>query len=133
MKQRILVFGTGKAAQRVLPRLRRKYDVLGFVDNNKLKHGRMFVGLPVLAPSAEEFSAVDLVIVASMHVEDIYHQLVALGVPADKIIIKSDLGFLRLTYFFWDNLVVLLHFFLLTLGAIKIFEIINSRLQGLLL
>jgi len=128
MRQRILVFGTGKAARRALPRLRRKYDVLGFVDNNKLKQGRMFLGLPVLAPLAEEFLAVDLVIVASMHVEDIYHQLVALGVPVDKIIVQSDLGFLRLTYFLWDNLVVLLHFSLLILGAIKIFEIINSTL-----
>ena len=111
MKQKILVFGTGEAAQRVLPRLRREYDVLGFVDNNKLKQGRMLASLPVLAPLAEEFSAVDLVVVASMHVEDIYHQLVTLGVPADKIIVQSDLGLQRLTYFFWDNLVVLLHFF----------------------
>lgn len=128
MKQRILVFGTGKAAQSVLPRLRRKYDVLGFVDNNKLKQGKMFMGLPVLGPLADEFSAVDLVIIASMHVEDIYHQLVVLGVPTEKIIVQSELGFLKLTHFFWDNLVVLLHFFLLILGANKVFELIYSIL-----
>ncbi|MDR0747505.1 MAG: hypothetical protein LBE89_06415 [Helicobacteraceae bacterium] len=34
MKQKAFVFGSGSTAKNLLPDIRQKYDVIGFLDNN---------------------------------------------------------------------------------------------------
>lgn len=84
--QKILIFGTGEAGKRFYQMFHKKYQVVGFVDNDKSKHGTLLNNLPIFAPTEIHTVSYDVVYIASQYYRAIYQQLVNdLGVPAFKL------------------------------------------------
>lgn len=91
-KQKIVIFGAGKGGERAHDALRRKYQVIGFADNNPARHGTKLLGLPVLAPSAIKESGAEKVYIASQYAMEIYLQLLNdLHWEKERIEIVNDL------------------------------------------
>jgi hypothetical protein len=125
MTRRLIVFGTGAFARRTLPRLQRGYEVVGFVDNNKMKQGKRFLGLEVIEPTKQLFESVDAIFIASSYTESIYNQLIDLGVPPEKILVDGDIRLVRILKFCIENIIVIIFFALLGLGFLKLWELID--------
>jgi hypothetical protein len=124
MKKQAYIFGTGKLAQSHYRALSKKYHVIGFLDNSVLKHGKVFLGLPVLDPSSISIRSDVYVIIASSYVEDISHQLIALGVTSDLVIIPLNLFWNDYIILLINNFAILMIFILAFLGCIYIIEFI---------
>ena len=84
--KKILVFGTGGAAEKLIQNSGDIYDVVAFADNNPKKHGTVFHGKPVVPPTKIREFSFEQIIVASMWFQDIRSQLIEqLGFPDDLI------------------------------------------------
>ena len=84
--KKILVFGTGGAAEKFMANAGGIYDVVGFADNDPKKHGKLFHGRRIFAPSEIASLQFDQIIVASMWFADIQSQLVEqCGVNPDLV------------------------------------------------
>lgn len=84
--KKVLIFGTGKAAERFVENAGTVFRVVGFADNDARKHGKRFHGLPVHAPPDIPNLAFDEIIIASMWYADIHDQLVQkIGVDEQRI------------------------------------------------
>ena len=85
-KPGIIIFGASKGGARFLRRCGESYRVLGFCDNDPLKHGQSIAGQTVFAPAQLADLRYDLILVASMFGQEIKAQLVAQwGIPETKI------------------------------------------------
>jgi hypothetical protein len=85
---RVGIFGTGAGGMKVWEALADMdaVDAVWFADNNVAQQGGRVLGLDVIAPSAIGERGCDAVIVGSMSRGPIRDQLLALGVPADRIV-----------------------------------------------
>jgi hypothetical protein len=83
--KRVVVFGTGTGAERVLRVMTRNYEILAFADNNSSRQGTLFHGKPVIPPTAIKDRAPDAVVVASSFFDEIGEQLVGLGIAEENI------------------------------------------------
>jgi FlaA1/EpsC-like NDP-sugar epimerase len=83
--EKIVIFGASLGGERGLRSLPRGQQAVAFCDNSKAKHGTQFHGLPVIAPEAIRDTPHDRVLIASSYYEQIFDQLVALGLPAERI------------------------------------------------
>ena len=84
--KKILVFGTGGAAEKLMENGADIYDIIGFADNNPKKQGTLFHDRRVYAPAEIRGLPFEEIIVASMWLNDIREQLVEqYGIPADVI------------------------------------------------
>ena len=82
----IVIFGAGGSGQIALHSIRNiECEVLCFADNDPNKHGSKLHGLPVV--SAQELSTMplDLILIASDFAQDIYRDLISIGLPDEKI------------------------------------------------
>lgn len=84
-KERILVFGAGSGGVNYYNGHRRRYDVLGFLDNNAQRHGERLIGKLIYAPQELAQLEFDRIVIASDYYAAIYPQLINLGVPWSKI------------------------------------------------
>jgi len=84
-KDKILIFGAGKGGYYTCSALRPKYEVLGFLDNSEVLHGSELLGKKVYAPSSLNSLSFDRIVIASMYRNDIFKQLVDLGIEEAKI------------------------------------------------
>ena len=50
-KERVLIFGTGSGGRYLYNSIQNQKDIIGFLDNNRLKQGTKFCGRNVLNPS----------------------------------------------------------------------------------
>lgn len=85
---RVGVWGTGEGGLKVLEALA-GFDGIGpiwSVDNDPTKQGKRWMGLEVKAPAALAKRPVDLLIVASLHRDDIRAQLESLGRCAARVL-----------------------------------------------
>lgn len=60
-------------------------EVLGFLDNDSKKHGTSIAGRRVYGPEVLDQQQWDRIVIASMYDEEIFRQLMELGVPITKI------------------------------------------------
>jgi hypothetical protein len=85
MDERLLIFGASTGGERVLAALPSGTQVVGFLDNDAKKAGTKFHGLPVHTPAELAKLEYDSILIASMSAFDIYSQLVAGGVPPERL------------------------------------------------
>lgn len=82
---KIAIFGTGSALHDFLAVLPAVHHIAALSDNNAARWGTQVAGLPVVPPADLPGLNVDLVVIASRAVDPIRSQLLALGIPADRI------------------------------------------------
>ena len=88
-KKKAIVFGCGNGGRRGFAWARKRYDVVGFFDNDSRKHGSDFLRLPVLNPNralGDEYSEC-VFLLASVNRDEMRDQLLALGILDNRIII----------------------------------------------
>lgn len=83
-----IVFGLGNYYRIQKPKLQSLPDVeiVAFADNNTALWGKTADGSPVIPPEGILSETFDKVIIISLYVSEIYHQLTSLGVGREKII-----------------------------------------------
>ena len=87
----IVIFGAGAGGRRAAMHLSRAREVRYFVDSDPKKHGTRVMGWEVRAPQSIVTTPEVSVIVASIHADAIFEQLLRLGVPAHRVeIINPD-------------------------------------------
>lgn len=69
------IFGAGTAGMHALANLRADFDIIGFIDNDRAKHGSMWQELPVFTPEIIVTHPVHHVFIASEYFEQIQQQL----------------------------------------------------------
>lgn len=85
--KRVLIFGTGISAEKVILNINNQNSkIIGYLDNNKKKHGQMFHGKTIYAPKKCNELDYDYIIIASVKYEPIMEELKLLNVDANKII-----------------------------------------------
>lgn len=84
---KILIFGTGKCSKEILPNLNLEQNkIVSYIDNNKLMQGRIINGVKVISPEEIQKIKFDFIIIASEYTEEIYNQLIDLGISTNRII-----------------------------------------------
>jgi hypothetical protein len=87
----IVIFGAGAGGRLAAAHCGRARQIQYFVDSDVNKHGTSVLGLSVRPPQALLDSPEVTVVVASIHADAIFLQLVGLGVPPHRIeIINPD-------------------------------------------
>jgi hypothetical protein len=86
-KLRIIVFGTGKAAENFLLQSAQEYDILAFADNDEKKRDKPFWGYKVIDPKQISEFEFDRVIICSTFLLQIKRQLTMdLGLEPSRIV-----------------------------------------------
>ena len=87
----IVIFGTGKSAEKVLKAVRDDTtDIIAFVDNNYNKHGKVYKGKTIVAPSSLLELEFDYVLIAIIKFLSVKKQLLEMGIPEGKILPYFD-------------------------------------------
>ncbi len=85
-KPKAILFGAGDGGKNGFRYIRKKYQVLGFCDNDARKHGKTFCDLPIYAPAQLTELEYDVIIISSMYHKEIYDQLVTeMEIPFHKV------------------------------------------------
>jgi hypothetical protein len=82
---KVAIFGASSGGERLAQQLLRRHDVACFLDNDRTKAGGRLLGLPVLSPDQIGSLEVDRILIGSVYHAEIRGQLLALGVPPDKM------------------------------------------------
>ena len=75
-KEQVLIFGTGSGGMNFYKNNRSRYRIVGFLDNNKQKHGHKLFGQSIYAPQSLGDLSFDKVIIASDYYVEIHDQLI---------------------------------------------------------
>ncbi len=94
--EQLIVFGAGGNGQRYVKDIieRETANVIAFLDNNKVKQGTRIYGIEVLPPEEIlelQYDAVEIMTAPDSE-EEILEQLVGLGVPGERIRIRTALA-----------------------------------------
>lgn len=82
----IIIFGTGKLAEVVEACLKHNLaNVIYYSDNDSSKWGSIFKGKPIIEPTKLNNTEYDYIIIASQYNEEIYSQLIKMGISNEKI------------------------------------------------
>jgi len=84
-KRRVAIFGAGGGGRKALAELLPDNEVVAFLDSRAVDRDEKLLGLPILRPEALHDLNLDAVILASVHAGPMYHQLLALGFPGERI------------------------------------------------
>jgi glycosyltransferase involved in cell wall biosynthesis len=83
-RRRVAIFGAGSGGRKALAELLPDTEAVAFLDSRADGEGEL-LGLPIRRPEAVHDLNVDAVILASVHAGPMYHQLLALGFPGERI------------------------------------------------
>jgi glycosyltransferase involved in cell wall biosynthesis len=83
-RRRVAIFGAGSGGRKVHAELSSDSEVVAFLDSRAGDGGEL-LGLPIRKPDAVHELNVDAVVLASIHAGPMYHQLLALGFPGERI------------------------------------------------
>ncbi|EIC22327.1 nucleoside-diphosphate sugar epimerase/dehydratase [Thiorhodovibrio frisius] len=87
-KEKGIIFGASLGGRRALKSLRKEYDIVGFVDNDRSKHGQDFMGRFVWPPAEIVNRDVDKIFIASVYAPEIMYQLLReYGILKSKIVV----------------------------------------------
>ena len=84
-RRRVAIFGAGVGGRKALVELLPNDHVIAFLDSRVTDGQEKLLGLPVRRPEAVHDLNVDAVVLASVHAGPMYHQLLALGFPGERI------------------------------------------------
>ncbi len=85
--KRVLIFGTGSSAEKVLDNIcTDNVDITGYLDNSVKKQGRLFHGAYVFPPEKCKGMEFDYILIASVKYGPITEELSGFGVPEEKIL-----------------------------------------------
>lgn len=85
----IVIFGAGAGGRRAAAHCKRARPIQFFADNDVRKHGTRVDGIEV-RPPLEILESQDVtVVVASIYADEIFQQLVGIGVPPHRIEIMN--------------------------------------------
>lgn len=89
--KRVLLFGTGEGSRQFLIKYKNELKIVGILDNDKNKHGKLFLDdLVISSPLLINEFDYEQVIIVSQWAKEIYTQLVNdLGVESSKIFIPQ--------------------------------------------
>ena len=82
--RRVAIFGAGNGGRKVHAELSPDTEVVAFLDSRAEGEGEL-LGIPIRKPDAVHELNVDAVVLASIHAGPMYHQLLALGFPGERI------------------------------------------------
>lgn len=83
---KILIFGFGKNYKTAKQHnLFDQDEIIAFVDNDEKKQNQLFENKPVISPSQIPGLEFDKIIIASLAYDEIYYQLLSLGMDKNKI------------------------------------------------
>lgn len=86
MKKNILLFGAGKYGISAAKRLKKEFNIIGFIDNDINKQGKKIYGYQVYSPDIINTIDYSYIYVTSMYAFEIMNQLTEnLNVTPDKI------------------------------------------------
>lgn len=89
-KIRILIFGAGSGGKSAYQAHKNNFKVIGFVDNNKQKHGQHFCHNIIYSPAQIMMLNYDYILVASDYADEISDQLVReFNISSKKIFFNS--------------------------------------------
>ena len=89
-RQKVLVFGTGNMAEKIVGQVLKKYDIAGFLDNSVEKQNQYWKSGPwkIYAPGEHGKLQFDKVVLASTdYAAQMYTQLLKLGIREHNIIV----------------------------------------------
>ncbi len=89
-RQRVLIFGTGNVAEKIIGQVAEKYQIVGFLDNAAEKQHQYWKsgGWKIYAPSEHCSLQFDKVVLASTnYAAQMYTQLLGLGIKEHNIIV----------------------------------------------
>lgn len=84
-RPKTFIFGAGGGGLAAYELLSKRYEILGFLDNNSKLQGHRLRGVPIFSPLSFPMGREDSIHVASMYVSEILSQLIELGYPLEKI------------------------------------------------
>lgn len=83
---RAIVFGATASAETIYEEIKKKYNIVAFVDNDASKQGEGMGGIPIVSPSnIESLFWDEIIIVSTSAMEAIKKQLLEMGIPERKI------------------------------------------------
>lgn len=97
--KKLIIFGTGKAGVDITNKIGVEL-ISYYIDNNKNKQGKIFMGKPIFSPDAlfQEKKGKVYILIASMYYKEIGQQLMDMG-----YIEKSDFDYDYMIEFIWSN------------------------------
>lgn len=93
--QRIVVWGTGKGAEKAVNIPEDSVDIVAFVDNREAKQGGRFLGKPVISPSDIRKYEYDKIVICSVYFNEIKEQILQ-NAFADERTIENSFYFNKL-------------------------------------
>ena len=84
-KRRVAIFGAGGGGRKALAELLPDNEVVAFLDSRAVDGEGELSGIPIRRPEAVHELNVEAVILASVHAGPMYHQLLALEFPGERI------------------------------------------------
>lgn len=87
-KKKVYIFGASVGGQTYYSLNKEKIEVLGFLDNDKKKHGTQLDGITIFTPEILKDKAqkeYDNIVISSMYIDSIIAQLSSLGISEDKL------------------------------------------------
>ena len=95
----VIIFGTGKSAEKVLSSLNKDKTIIEvFVDNNYSKQGTFFNNKLIIAPNDISKHEYDYIIIAIIKYHDVVKQLVSLGIEQEKCLSYFDIDIVYRPY-----------------------------------
>ncbi len=90
MKEKVLIFGTGKYYITNEKYIEDIFEIVALIDNDPSKQGKNLNGFQIIHPQEILEYSFDKIFIASMYIDEIKIQLINLGIPENKIISKDD-------------------------------------------
>ncbi|MDC0601530.1 LicD family protein [Aliiglaciecola sp.] len=100
MKTQTLLFGAGQGSRIYMENNLETREFIGFLDNDKSKHGEIFEGLPIHHPSFINELEFDEVVITTQWALEVQHQLLdELHISKDKVILPEKNQLKKITPF----------------------------------
>lgn len=84
-RKKILIWGTGNTTKNALGYLSKEVEIIGFCDNNFGEES--FLGYPIIGREYLRKYDYDYIVICSIYHQEIYNQLLSLGIMKEKILI----------------------------------------------
>lgn len=81
----VIIFGTGESSTFVVKLLNKQVNLLAYADNDKNKWGRRRNNIDIIEPNNIGNYCYDYIIIASQFNDEIYNQLIQLGIKHEQI------------------------------------------------
>lgn len=104
MKVKLIIFGTGKGAEKALMTMEdEKYEIVAFVDNNSEKKGTFLRNVKIISPEEISKQEYDKIVICSTAFQEIREQLLQLGISKQKLADRNFFHTQRFLEYYADS------------------------------